>query len=87
MSQQGVGGLRGAAGCGERVPGAQPPPPELKCLTGKLSEEGLQRMVAPLELGGGGYWGRWGVQRGAVIRQQQALFGGRQQRSTGLDTV
>lgn len=41
----------------ERVASVLPPPPEfpslnVKCLTGRLSEEGLQRMEAPLEPGG-----------------------------------
>lgn len=46
----------------ERVASVQPPPPEppslnVKCLTGRLLEEGLQRTEAPLEPGGGG--GLW----------------------------
>lgn len=48
----GSGGCEDAGACGDH---ASPPLPSLnvKCLTGRLSEEELQRAVAPLEPGGG----------------------------------
>lgn len=56
MSQQGVGGLRGSVDVGGgawRACSLPLPSLNVKCLTGRLSEEGLQRTEAPLEPGGG----------------------------------